>query len=190
MDIVLDCAAYQTPEHLDNLLKNAPDNIVAVYVKATQGLNYTDASAASLVAVCQKHNTPHAYYDFMTNDQMIAQEKFYTEFIHGLPPSTLKMMLDAEGSYNRWLAGVEHFEYALGSEPLLYAQLSNMSKYQGGKLLRWVAQYDSMSYYRPQQSEIDSYKQQGYVLWQFTDSYLGSSQDASVLLASMNDLRI
>ncbi len=85
---------------------------------------------------------------------------------------------------------VEHFEYALGSEPLLYAQLSNMSKYQGGKLLRYPAKYDSMSYYRPQQSEIDAYSQQGYTLWQFTDSYLGSSQDASVLLTSMDDLRV
>lgn len=46
----------------------------------------------------------------------------------------------------------------------------------------WVAQYDSMGYYTPQQGEIDSYKAQGFTLWQYTDRYAGQNQDASVLL--------
>lgn len=189
MKVVLDISAFQSPAQLDALLKNADDEIVGVYIKATQGLYYTDDLASMFVSVCQKHNTAYGYYDFMTNDQTSDQEKYFADFIRGLPAPSLKMMMDAEGSYDKWAAGTLNFETAYGHPGILYAQLSNMPKYKGSGLIEWVAQYDSMSYYRPQQSEIDAYTQQGYALWQWTSNYMGFNQDASVLLADFEVLK-
>lgn len=183
MKVILDVSEFQSPAQLDNLLHTAPDEIVGVYIKATQDVNYRDSLCDAFAAVCEKHNTPYGYYDFLTNAQIIDQEKTFAEFVNSLKHKpSLKPMTDCEGAYNKFAAGVTNWEVDFGGQCVTYAQLSNMPQYASMNNPKWVAQYDSMSYYRPRQSEIDAYKREGYVLWQWTSNYLGHNQDASVLL--------
>ena len=187
MQIVLDVSEFQSVAQLDQLLTNADDEIVGVYIKATQGLTYSDALAESFAGVCMKHKTAFGYYDFLTNDQIDQQQQAFKTLVSGLRDSpSLIPMLDAEGSYDKFADGVSHW---VGAK-LLYAQLSNMPKYGGLTVPKWVAQYDQGGYYRPQPSEIAAYVKQGYALWQWTDSYMGYNQDASVLLGSLSALKV
>lgn len=190
MKIVLDVSEYQSIGQLDSLLRNGPDEIVGVYIKATQDCTYRDGLAAAFAKCCAHHNTPFGYYDFLTNADCAAQAQYFAQFVAGLPAAPLMPMLDCEGSYDKWSAGVEHWKAAYGKNVTVYAQLSNMPNYGALKptIPLWVAQYDSMTYYRPQQSEIDMYTEQGYLLWQFTSNYLGLNQDASVVLADFKEL--
>jgi GH25 family lysozyme M1 (1,4-beta-N-acetylmuramidase) len=188
--IVLDVSANNTVAQLDALLRNAPDEIVGVHIKATQGLAYTDALASAFAAVCKQHATPFGYYDFMSNDGAAAQAQDFAAFLKSLPAASLVPMLDCEGAYQLYALGADHWEAAFGmTGALLYAQLSNMAKYTSlpSKTLKWVAQYDTMSPYVPALSEIEAYKNQGYALWQYTSAYDGRNQDASVLLLDSID---
>ncbi len=191
MKIVLDVSVYQSVAQLDHLLKNAPDEIVGVIIKATQGLSYSDSLADAFAAVCESHNTAYGYYDFLTNDQVNVEEAYFKDFVSRLKHNKpqIKPTCDMEGAYNKFAAGEQHWEDAYGGSCIGYGPLSTMPKYASMNNPKWVAQYDSMSYYRPQQSEIDAYAKQGYAMWQFTDSYLGLSQDASVLLTDFSVLR-
>lgn len=192
MKIVLDVAEYQSLGQLDSLLRNGPDEIVGVYIKATQDCYYRDGLAAAFAKLCQQHRTPFGYYDFLTNADCATQAQYFKQFVAGLPPASLVPMLDCEGAYDKWSVGVEHWKAAYGGNVTVYAQLSNMPQYGAlpPSIPLWVAQYDSMKYYRPQQPEIDAYTQQSYLLWQFTSNYLGLNQDASVVLADLKELQI
>lgn len=190
MKIVLDVSEFQTTAQLDHLLHNAPDEIVGVYIKATQDVTYRDDLAAAFAKVCQQHNTAFGYYDFLTNADCAAQAQFFETFVSSLPRASLMPMLDCEGAYDKWSAGVEHWKAVSGKNVTVYAQLSNMPQYGAlpPTIPLWVAQYDRMAYYQPSQDEINAYTRDGYVLWQFTSNYLGLNQDASVVLADMNQL--
>lgn len=183
MQVVLDVSEFQSVSQLDQILRSADDEIVGVYIKGTQGLSYRDSLATAFAQCAESHNTPFGYYDFMTNDQTNEQAAYFKGFESRVPKAKLKTMLDCEGSYNKYAAGVEHWGAAYGSESVVYAQLSNMPNYASLKNPRWVAQYDAMHYYRPSANEMAAYKAQGYVLWQWTSCYEGLNQDASVLLA-------
>ena len=189
MNVILDVSEFQSLGQLDHLLRNADDEVIAVYIKATQGLAYSDSMADAFAAVCLAHNTPFGYYDFMTNDQASSQAMSFKDFIASLrhKPSR-RPMTDAEGAYNKYAAGITNWENAFGTVPLIYAPLSMMPKYASMPNRKWVAQYDSMSYYRPAQSEINAYASQGYAAWQFTSNYCGLNQDASILLGDMGAL--
>lgn len=186
MQIILDVSEFQSVAQLDRLLRNADDEVVGVYIKGTQGLVYSDSLATAFAKCCDSHNTPFGYYDFMTNDQADEQAEYFKDFLSRVPTPKLIEMLDCEGSYDKFAAGVEHWAAALRAKVEVYAQLSNMPSYSGLTVPKWVAQYDTMNYYRPTQDEIDAYKSQGYVLWQWTDSYMGLGQDASVLLTDLS----
>ena len=183
MLILLDVSEFQSVGQLDRLLKSADDEIVGVYIKGTQGESYRDSMATAFAQCAEKHNTPFGYYDFLMNDQANVQAEYFKGFESRVPASKLKPMLDCEGDYNKYSAGVQHWDAAYGSTSLVYAQLSNMTQYSGINNPKWVAQYDQNNYYRPSDGEIQAYKSQGYVLWQFTSNYQGLGQDASVLLA-------
>lgn len=190
MKILLDVSEYQSPAQLDALLHGAPDEIVGVYIKATQDVTYRNQLAGALAQVCQQHKTPFGYYDFLTNAQAADQAGYFYDFIATLPAPSLRPMLDCEGTYNKWAAGVRNWGAAREAKAVLYAQLSNMPRYTGLDIPLWVAQYDRMSYYRPGEDEIADYANQGYVAWQWTSAYLGQNQDASVLLGSLDALRV
>ncbi len=191
MQVVLDVSEFQSVSQLDSLLRKADDEIVAVYIKATQGLNYSDSLASAFAGVCKTHNTALGYYDFMTNDQAVEQELDFHDFVSSLRyKASVRPMTDAEGAYRKYSAGIANWEHAYGSEPIIYFSLSNMSRYAGMKNPKWVAQYDSMTYYRPSESEIAAYRNQGVTLWQFTDNYMGLNQDASVVVGNFEDLKI
>lgn len=187
MNIVLDVSAYQTFDQVDKLLSSAPDQIVGVYIKVTEGLNYRVSEAPGFVDVCKKHNTPFGYYHFLTNDDCSAQAKYMQEYVATLPQASLIPMIDAEPPYNKGLAGVEHFPLNRG---IVYASWGNIDQYKTLGLDLWVAQYDKSSYYRPAQSEIDGYAGQGYDLWQWTSAYENLNQDASVVLRDFNRLKV
>ncbi len=190
MQVLLDVSEFQSVAQLDRLLKDADDEIVGVYIKATQGLSYRNEIAGAFAACAQAHNTDFGLYDFLTNDQANAQARAFANFSKGLQAdATLRPMVDAEGAYIKYAAGVTNWATAYGSEPILYAQLSNMPRYANLRIPKWVAQYDSMSYYRPSAAEIANYRAQGYAAWQFTSNYMGLNQDASVLLAPIELLR-
>lgn len=191
MQIILDVSEYQSTAQLDALLRNGPDEIVGVYIKATQDLDYRDSLADAFAAVCVAHRTLFGYYDFVTNAQMNAQAVAFADFVKSLKHApTLRPMTDAEGAYVKWAAGIENWARTFGSDPALYAQLSNMPKYVGLRLPKWVAQYDSMTYYRPSEDEVAAYKQQGFIAWQWTSNYNGLNQDASVLLGDISALKM
>jgi GH25 family lysozyme M1 (1,4-beta-N-acetylmuramidase) len=188
MKIVLDVSEFQSVAQLDSMLRYADDEVLGVYIKATEGLSYRD-SLATAFAECCKGRVAFGYYDFLSNDQADAQEAYFKAFTARVPSATIIPMLDCEGSYNKYAAGVQHWQAAFGAKAIVYAQLSNMPQYASITLPKWVAQYDSMSYYRPTQAEINAYAQQGYALWQFTSNYMGRNQDASVLLGDFEVLR-
>ncbi len=190
MQVVLDVSAFQAVAQLDALLGGrADDEIVGVYIKATQGLGYSDALATAFAQCCIAHNTPFGYYDFLSNDQANAQAARFKDVVARLPRASLIPMVDCEGAYALWSAGVEHWQAAIGGSAITYAQLSNMPRYSDLPTPKWVAQYDAMSYYRPSNSEIALYAAEGYLLWQFTSNYCGQNQDASVLLGDFARLR-
>lgn len=190
MQIVLDVAEFQSVAQLDALLGGrADDEIVGVYIKATQGLAYRNALAAAFAACCVAHHTPIGYYDFLTNDQANAQAQTFAQFVATLPKAELMPMVDCEGAYDLWTAGAEHWERAIGKPAVTYAQLSHMANFQSMRTPKWVAQYDSMSYYRPSDGEIAAYRSGGFALWQWTSNYCGLNQDASVLLGDFASLR-
>lgn len=182
MDVMLDVSEFQSVAQLDQLLRTADDEIVGVYIKATQGLSYSDSLAAAFAKCAMSHNTAFAYYDFLTNDQASAQAQDFKSFVASLPKAPWIPATDCEGAYNKFAAGDENWMAAYGGRALTYAQLSNMSNYTALKTPKWVAQYDSMNYRRPLPSEIAAYTQQGYAAWQFTSNYMGLNQDASVVL--------
>jgi GH25 family lysozyme M1 (1,4-beta-N-acetylmuramidase) len=190
MQIVLDVSEYQSVGQLNELLTNADDEIVGVFIKAAQGITYIDSLATAFAKCCASHNTAFAYYDFLTNDQANAQALTFAQFVKTLPPATILPMVDCEGFYAKYELGVEHWETAYGKNAITYAQLSNMPNYADLTTPKWVAQYDEAGeYYRPSEVEIDSYRAQGYALWQWTDAYMGYVQDASVLLVDFSVLR-
>lgn len=189
MQILLDVSEFQSVAQLDQVLRNADDEVVGVYIKATQGLSYRDSLARAFAECCASHNTPFGYYDFMTNDQAVDQEEYFKRFVAGVPRASFMPLLDCEGAYAKYAAGVEHWEDAYGGKVAGYAQLSNISKYAELSIPKIVAQYDSTSYTRPTQSEIDAYSAKGYAAWQFTPNYMGLNQDASVLLGPLDVLR-
>jgi GH25 family lysozyme M1 (1,4-beta-N-acetylmuramidase) len=190
MQIVLDVSEFQSVGQLDELLRGADDEIVGVYIKGTQGLTYRDSLATAFAQCAQSHNTAFAYYDFMTNDQADEQESYFKAFEARVPAATLITTLDCEGGYDKGAAGVQHWQAANGGKVVVYAQLSNMPLYAGLAVPKWVAQYDEEgTYYRPTEAEIDAYRQQGYALWQWTDSYMGQNQDASALLGDFSVLK-
>ncbi|HLI96114.1 MAG TPA: GH25 family lysozyme [Candidatus Baltobacteraceae bacterium] len=189
MQIVLDVSEFQSTSQLDSLLRNADDEIVGVYIKATQDVTYRNSVADAFAGVCRTHDTPFGYYDFLTNTTMSAQATYFSDFVRSLAHApSLSPMVDAEGAYDLFATGVEAWAEQYGEKPVLYAQLSNMPHYANLALPKWVAQYDSMTYYRPKQSEIDSYRSQGYVLWQWTSNYAGLNQDASVLIGDLSTI--
>jgi GH25 family lysozyme M1 (1,4-beta-N-acetylmuramidase) len=185
MQIVLDVSEFQAVTELDQCLTNADDEIVGVYIKATQGLDYTNPTALDCALCCTQHNTPFGYYAFLTNDQIDEQQADFKAFTATLPAASLIPMLDCEGSYDKYAAGVTHW----AGPKIIYAQLSNMPDYASLLIPKWVAQYDQTEYYRPQPSEIAAYKQQGYTLWQWTDRYMNRNQDASVLVGDFSALK-
>jgi GH25 family lysozyme M1 (1,4-beta-N-acetylmuramidase) len=189
VNIVLDVSEYQSVGQLDALLHSADDEIVAVYIKATQGLIYSDDLASAFASCCIKHDTAFGYYDFLTNDQASSQALDFKTFVAKLPKAGIIPMTDCEGAYNKYAAGDTNWMDAFGGKAVTYAQLSNMPKYTALTTPKWVAQYDSMTYYRPSQSEIATYQKDDYVLWQFTSNYMGRNQDASVLLDDLSVLR-
>src|SRR5271156_3787506 len=69
VQIILDCSEFQSVDQLDRLLHGADDEIVAVYIKGTQGLSYRDSLATAFAECAKSHDTAFGYYDFMTNDQ-------------------------------------------------------------------------------------------------------------------------
>lgn len=191
MKVLLDVSAFQSVAQLDQLLgPSGPNEIVGAYIKATQGLVYTDSLAAAFASVCKSHNTPFGYYDFMTNDGAAQQAQDFAAFVKTLPVPSLKPMLDCEGAYQLYALGVEHWETAFGSGAVLYASLAMMPKYVGLPGPKWVAQYDRNTPYVPQASEIAAYASQGYTAWQYEDCYEGMNQDASVLVGNFDDLRL
>ena len=190
MQIILDVSEFQSVAQLDRLLHNADDEIVGVYIKGTQGLTYRDSLATAFAQCCQSHNTAFGYYDFMTNDQADEQETYFKAFTTRVPRASLIPLLDCEGGYDKGALGVQHWQAANGGKVAVYAQLSNMPQYAGLTIPKIVAQYDeSGTYYRPSQAEIDAYRQQGFTAWQFTDSYAGLNQDASVMLGDFAELK-
>jgi GH25 family lysozyme M1 (1,4-beta-N-acetylmuramidase) len=191
MQIVLDVSEFQSTSQLDSLLRNADDEIVAVYIKATQDVTYRNSLADAFASLCNNHNTPFGYYDFLTNTTMSDQVSTFSDFVRSLTHApSLSPMVDAEGAYNLFGAGIQAWTAQYGINPVLYAQLSNMPRYTNVALPKWVAQYDSMTYYRPKPSEIDRYRSQGYVLWQWTSNYAGLNQDASVLVGDFSAIRL
>lgn len=189
MDIILDVSEFQSLQQLDWLLRNAEDNVVAVYIKGTQGLSYRDSLAQAFAECCQSHNTAFGYYDYLTNDQAVDQEAYFAAFLAKQPKPGVITMLDAEGAYNKYAAGEEHWQEAYGGRIIGYSSLSDMPKYASLTIPKWVAQYDSMNYTRPEQREIDDYKADGYAAWQFTDNYMRLNQDASILLADFSVIK-
>lgn len=189
MNIVLDVSEFQSVAQLDQMLRNADDLVVGVYIKATQGLSYRDPLAASFAMVCQHHNTPFGFYDYMTNDAVSDQVEYYKSFLDGQPLARLIPMLDCEGAYDKGALGVAHWKAAWGGPVVVYASLANMPDYDQLTLPKWVAQYDSTSYYRPSTAELNNYRTKGYTLWQWTSNYMGLNQDASVLLGSLDTLK-
>lgn len=190
MQVILDVSEFQSVAQLDQMLHSADDEIVAVYIKGAQGLSYRDSLAAAFAKCAESHNTAFGYYDFMSNDQAADQAAYFKAFASRVPRATVCPMLDCEGSYDKDAAGVEHWQAATGGKVVVYAQLSNMPSYASLAVPKWVAQYDSMRYYRPTQAEIDAYKAQGYVAWQWTSNYMGLNQDASVLLGDLSEIRL
>src|SRR5579872_5640057 len=130
MQIVLDVSEFQSTSQLDSLLRNAEDEIVGVYIKATQDVTYRNSLADAFAAICKTHNTPFGYYDFLTNATMSEQVTAFSDFVRSLAhqPSLLPMV-DAEGTYNLFAAGVQAWAAQYGANPVLYAQLSNMPRY-------------------------------------------------------------
>jgi GH25 family lysozyme M1 (1,4-beta-N-acetylmuramidase) len=190
MQIILDVSEFQSVGQLDQLLSNADDEIVGVYIKATQGLDYRDSLATAFAQCATSHATRFGYYDYMANDQADEQEAYFKAFVSRVPVGKLIPMLDCEGGYNKGAAGVEHWQAAFGGNVLVYAQLSNQPQYSSLSVPKWVAQYDPTSYYRPEPSEISAYQAQGYILWQWTSNYMGLNQDASVLLGSLDSISV
>lgn len=189
MQILLDVSEFQSTSQLETLLHHAPDEIVGVYIKATQGLSYRDEVAGAFAKVCNAHNTPFGYYDYLTNDQAAEQAEYFQSFVSRMPKAAMAPLLDCEGSYAKYAEGVEHWRAAIGGNAVVYAQLSNMVYYRSVNLPKIVAQYDKMGYYRPSVAEIQAYQQQGYLGWQFTSNYIGLNQDASILLGDFSLLR-
>lgn len=189
MQIVLDVSEWQSVAQLDTLLTKADDEIVGVWIKATEGVSYRDSLADAFTACCDDHKTPFGFYDFMSNDQADAQRAYFQNFVADQALAELIPMLDCEPPYSKGEAGVQHWQAGYRARVIVYASLDNMPQYAGLALPKWVAQYDQPEYYRPQEAAIASYKTQGYTLWQWTDNYMGFGQDASVLLGDYATLR-
>lgn len=198
LQVVLDVSEFQSAGQLDSILGNCPDEIVGVYIKATQDLDYRDYLCEVFTSVCKKHNTAFGYYDYMTNAQADEQERYFANFTATLDAPELIPMMDCEGAYTLYAAGALHWEQAFGAQALLYGSESEMPKYPPEQFAkRWVAAYpESLASGKLQfasqasPSAIASYTASGYLLWQFTDSYMGHNQDASILLGSFEALKL
>lgn len=191
MEIILDVSEYQSPAQLDAILADAPDTIVAVYIKAAQDLVYRDEAIALYARICQRHSTLFGYYDYMGNHQTAEQSQFFTAAIAKAPTAALVPMLDCEGTYDLYEIGVQNFRAHLGERVIEYSSLAYQDRYASERL-RWVAQYPEPFLERGSDvpaSSIEQYRSQGFTAWQFTDRYLGQV-DASVLLVSLDALRV
>lgn len=199
MQVVLDVSEWQSPALLDKILSSAPDTIIGVSIKATQDITYRDFTCNAFAHVCEMHNTPYGYYDFMTNAMEVDQAKYFKNFVESLTYNNPRVrdMMDLEGAYDKWAQGAINWEAAFNDDALVYAQESNMYHYpeQQFSRRRWVAQY-------PERSDGSTYaftswipdiqlnmkKAAGYVLWQFTNDYMFNGVDASILLGNVSDI--
>lgn len=194
--VVLDVSEYQTPQQLNEILTQKEEDIVGVYIKLTQSIDYINDLANIYAGICKKHGIPVGYYDFLTNNQQMIDEKKW--FNLALTKLRLNMdlipMLDCEGDVvkegdvaaSHWIGGQ--------SDPVIvYASESVMSNYEHEKY-KWIADYIRASDELSSDIEVNdsiSFRNDGYTLWQFTDHYMGYNQDASILLIdSINELRI
>lgn len=183
MNIVLDISEWQEPELLDEILANSPDEVVAVYIKASQGLNYANENIKAYTSICGKHNTAHGYYHFMSNDPPIEQASFFLNHTAKEARSSLRNMIDCEPPYTLYQVGVAKFSTVV-KNPIVYASMTYMYNYSSIPFARWIAMYRPYDH-----GEAETLRIQQYALWQYTDNYLGRGIDSSVLLAPFEKIK-
>lgn len=181
---IFDDSDFQIPEQLDNLLRNYPTPVDAVWIKATQGTWWVSELAPKLAEVCGEHNTPHGYYHFAEGQQMSLQRAAFTNAILKWPKPKLGHMLDYEDptAVAKEDLGIAHF-----APDICYASEDYWLNHNWGRdvpCVKWVAQYfNDRSFV---QSQADRYFQLGMSLWQFADYAVINgvrwNQDVSALL--------
>lgn len=181
---IFDDSDFQTPQELDELLRTYPEPVDAVWIKATQGLDWVSDLAPYLAAMCIKHITPFGYYHYADGSDMSAQRGYFSSKVIKWPRAYLGNMLDYEdaGAVAKGLIGIAHF-----APDITYADEDFWSHNDWGKSLsgvKWISQYfDDRSFV---QSEADYYKTMGFGLWQYADyAVVGGkkwNQDVSALL--------
>jgi hypothetical protein len=173
----IDISKYQGNVNFD-MIKAA--GIEIVYIKATEGLTYTDSMLKTYYTKAKAAGIKVGFYHFLRANDPVAEAKHFLDTINGLE-ADCKYAIDAETEFSTVSSSVRKFaDYLIsqGKEPLLYTYeyfyrdtLNSTVK----DLPFWIANYN-----------VSTPKTCGWVGFQYSESGAVSGIAAKVDLDTFN----
>jgi lysozyme len=166
-----------------NKVKTSQPRIRFVYIKATQGVGYTDPQAKNSATGALQSGLRFGYYHFASLNSIDAlhdaqsEADYFDSILKTLPPASLPPVLDIETNDKRlntqqvqqWIAAFFQRMETLGHHHMIIYSYkpffdSNLpAKHTFGNIPLWLAQYRNV----PAPSLPNGWSR--FLIWQFTD---------------------
>ncbi len=177
----IDVAKYQ-----GNLVSEIgpEDKLDFIICKATEGITYVDPDFTNnWQTINSKGLIRGAYHFYRSNDDPQQQAQFFAKTLNGLNNTDLPPVLDIEGGglvgnidaatlQKDVLTFLQNLEVLCKRKPVIYTGLNFANQYLSNNTALatyplWIAEYNGKS------APVipDSWKQNGYVIWQKSDKY-------------------
>lgn len=184
-------------------LNEKKDSLHFIICKATEGVTYTDPEFQhNWQDIPAKGFIRGAYHFFRSNDDPVAQAKFFTQTISDLKATDVPPIVDfekggikasqsAESVANNLLVMLKTVEQETNRKPIIYVNIGDGDKYLTDSAFAeyplWVANYTRRDH--PNLPSV--WKEKGWNIWQKSESYkVGSNtNDFDIFNGTVADLK-